>query len=295
MKKLFILLFCSISLTIISQSSVYKPFCNNPSWTTGFTNFGGTGYETFQYQNDSTIGTHTYKKIKNIASPFNYVLFREDAAFKRLYQYDITTSADYLFIDFSLNVGNTFTVIANGGAYSVTVTVKDSVLINGCYHNSLSLNTIPPPNFVGYRFTEGILSDVNPLNPYVWGGDPYVHVVCECHNGQTYYYDDGGVFNNYTCYLTCTPATQCSIVNSISELIDSKERPVTFPNPSSNLIFIKSELDLSDKKFVVFDYTSREVLSDKYNSHKGIDIYSLKSGIYTLNVNNSFMKFIKID
>ncbi|MBC7694933.1 MAG: T9SS type A sorting domain-containing protein [Burkholderiales bacterium] len=291
---MFILLFCFVSLTIFSQSSVYKPFCNNPSWTTAFTSFGGTTFEAYQYQIDSTILGFVYKKIKNLASPFNYLLFREDVGLKRIYQYDVVNSLEYIYVDFALNVGNTFNVNANGGVTSTTVTLKDSMLINGCYHNVMYFST--NPGFpVYYIFVEGILSNVNPLNPFVWGGDPVVNLVCECHNGQTYYYDNGGSFNNFTCYLTCTPATQCSVVNSINELGDSKEKLIISPNPSSKLIFIKSEIDLMEKKYIVFDYAGQEVLSGRYNSDEGIDINKIESGIYILRVNNSFIKFIKAD
>lgn len=83
MKKLFILLFSCISLTIFSQSSIYKPFCDNPSWTTVTGNFGLVNYSSYQYELDSTIGLNSYKKIRGVNNPSSYVLLREDISLKK--------------------------------------------------------------------------------------------------------------------------------------------------------------------------------------------------------------------
>lgn len=286
-KQFSILSLILIQFNIYSQSSVYKPFCNNPSWTTGYTSFGGTTYETYQYQLDTVIGIHTYKKIQKTSSPFDFSLFREDVAQKKVYQYDVTNSIDYLYFDFNLSIGNTFTVIANGGANTTTVTTKDSMLINGCYHNTISLNTISPPNFVGFIFTEGILSQINPINPFFWGGDPYVHVVCECHSGQSYYYDNGGSINNFSCYLTCTPAATCSIVNSINEL-KKKNTIDVYPNPNTGMAIINlKDAGITSMTLKVYDVYGRVVFEDKVTdvSDKNYELnVDIKSGIYFVEV-----------
>ncbi len=288
MKKLFILLFCILSLTIFSQSSVYKPFCDNPSWTTVTGNFGLINYTSYQYELDSTIGLNSYKKIRGVNIPSSYVLLREDIPLKKIYRFDITNSVEYLFIDFNLNVGSTFG-LSFGNSLSVmttSVSVKDSILINGQYHNYLEFPMNPPVYLSGFRFIEGILAFSNPMYPRFHPSDPQTELVCECKNGQ-YYYNNPNSF--YMCQVSCIP-TKIAENNFVNEKSFN-----VFPNPSVNLIFIKGEIDLRGKKYVIFDYTGKEVLSNNYNSEKGIDVYSLKSGIYTLSVSNSFMKFIKIN
>lgn len=156
-------------------------------------------YETYQYQKDTIIIGNTYKKVKDVNSS-KFALFREDILLKKVYQFSITNAQEYLYMDFALNVGNGFNVNINGTITTTTVTIKDSMLINGSYHNKFTLS---PSSGINYDFTEGILSIKNPLDPWYWGGEPQVYMVCECHNGQFYYYDTGG-FNNWNCNLTCT-------------------------------------------------------------------------------------------
>lgn len=281
MKKIIILLLCSFSLTLFSQASIYKPFCNNPSWTTAYTSFGGTGYATFQYQSDTTIGIYTYKKITHNTSPFIFALFREDTVLKRVYQYDIPNSLDYLYIDFNLNIGNTFTVtIVNGPVVSTTVTAKNSVLINGSLHNALFLSS--PGSFFGYKFVEGILSDVNPLNPYFSGGDPVVTLACMCHNNQFYY-----SYDSLSCGLNCSNPV------ALKEIQNVKNTIRLFPNPSAQIINLESNLSLEGKKYFIQDYTGKDISNGVFHAISGVDILGLSNGIYFLSINNTFLKFIK--
>ena len=82
MKKLLLASIILMKLALNAQSSVYKPFCNNPSWTVVTENFGMASYTTYQYQTDTIIGTYSYKKSKDISGS-SFVLFREDIAQKK--------------------------------------------------------------------------------------------------------------------------------------------------------------------------------------------------------------------
>ena len=281
MKKIIILLFCSFSLTLFSQVSVYKPFCNNPSWTTAYSNFGGISYATFQYQLDTTIGVYTYKKMIHTTAPYSFVLFREDSVLKRVYQYDIPNSIDYLYIDFNLNIGNTFTVtIVNGPVISTTVTAKNSVMINGSLHNALFLSS--SGSYFGFKFVEGILSDINPLNPYFSGSDPVVTLACMCHNNQFYYR-----YDSLSCGLNCSNPTVLKETQNVEKTIR------LFPNPSDQIINLESNLSLEGKKFLIQDYTGKEISNGIFHAISGVDILGLSNGIYFLKINNTFLKFIK--
>lgn len=284
MKKVPVLLVLLLSLIAISgfcQSSVYKPFCNNPSWTVVSTNFGISSYVTYQYQSDTTIGSYTYKKIHDMAGS-SFVLFREDVSQKKVYQYDLTNSADYLYIDFNLNYGDPFNLTLGGSVYSLTVCAKDSMLINGCYHNKVVLSD--NGCFVRYSFVEGILSDVNPLYPFAWPGDPQTWTTCECHNGQFYYTNLGSPWAPFNCYLTCSPEVTCNSSVGINESEKQKNFEV-HPNPTNSLIHIKmpqrnTSADVYHVKVV--DVLGKEILNEPYKEE--LDISPLEKGIYFLSL-----------
>lgn len=280
MKKLLLASIILMKLALNAQSSVYKPFCNNPSWTVVTENFGMASYTTYQYQTDTIIGTYSYKKSKDISGS-SFVLFREDIAQKKVYQYDLTNSLDYLYIDFNLNYGDPFNLTLGGSVYSLTVCTKDSMLINGCYHNKIVLSN--DGCFVRYNFVEGILSDVNPINPFTWPGDPLVTLTCECHNGQFYYNNYGNQFNPYSCYLTCSPASTCSTTTNINEL--SIIQSDVYPNPANDIVNFKFEDAIEKMKIEIYDAVGALLISQDVNA-KSISISTdkLSNGIYFYHV-----------
>ena len=62
-----------------------------------------------------------------------------------------------------------------------------------------------------------------------------------------------------------------------------------YPNPSSNILHISSEVDVVELK--ILDLNGKIILNP-LPSNK-VDISSLKNGIYLLKVNNSFIKVLK--
>ncbi|MES2515623.1 MAG: T9SS type A sorting domain-containing protein [Bacteroidota bacterium] len=292
MKKLLLAYILFAQLNIYSQASVYKPFCNNPSWTVVSTNFGVSNYTTYQYQTDTIIGAHTYKKTKDVSSSA-FALFREDPSQKKVYQYDVTNSTDYLYIDFSLNYGDPFTLNLGGSVYSLTVCTKDSMLINGCYHNKVSLSN--NGGFISYNFVEGILSEINPIYPFRWPGDPQVWTTCECHSGQFYYTDFGSPFSPFSCNLTCTPEVPCPAVSNIDELMSHLMYSV-HPNPAISVLNITDELNqLQNATIEVKNCLGQVVLSTPFT--KQLNISDLTTGIYFFTVQNKggkkTVKFVK--
>ena len=284
MKKLNIIIFCLISLTIFSQSSVYKPFCKNPSWTISIMDFGGTQCYSMQYQLDTIIGPYAYKKIINLSQPQYYALFREDSTLKRVYQYDKVNFTEYLYIDFNLVVGNIFPIHIGNSIYTSTVVTKDSILINGVYHNNLVFSdpTSAQP-YQGYNFTEGVLSFINPLSPNLFYGDPVVRLASECHNGQFYFKNDSS-----NCNLSCN-----GLSASIQQISLYQVAYEIHPNPSTSIIKIETATNIEDKSYLILDYTNKEILRGRFNSKNEIDVLNLPSGIYFLNIGTHYIKFIK--
>ena len=64
---------------------------------------------------------------------------------------------------------------------------------------------------------------------------------------------------------------------------------IVYPNPTSNFVFVKSNLNLQFVNFEIYDFNGRLVLSGKqlFNQQFSIDVSNLSSGIYILNINNS--------
>jgi hypothetical protein len=276
MKKLLLASVILLQLNLDAQSSVYKPFCNNPSWTVVTTNFGISGYTTYQYQIDTTIGVHTYKKTKDVNSS-SFALFREDAPQKKVYQYDITNSLDYLYIDFNLNYGDPFNLNLGGSVYSLTVCTKDSMLINGCYHNKVNLSN--NGGFISYNFVEGILSEINPINPFRWPGDPQVWTTCECHSGQFYYTNLGSPFSPFSCNLTCSPEVPCSVANGIKEF--SKNHIDVYPNPAKDVLNIDFKDAIEKRKIEIYDAVGGLALTEGLTTQNSVlKTHHLKSGVY---------------
>ena len=117
-------------------------------------------------------------------------------------------------------------------------------------------------------------------------------------NGQTYYMSnisfkdveiDGVCLEskNVTEFINIDAATTRDIqFKGCTQIVLSNELPaemlVVYPNPSSDLIFIKNISE--DSKLDLFNSSGRKILSQKGNQ---INISSFPSGIYILNVNES--------
>ena len=281
-KALLMIIF--LPIITFSQSSVYKPFCVNPSWTSGATNFGITWYDSYHYVTDTVIAPYTYKKIYSVSTPSVYVLFREVVSQKKVYSFNQSSMLDYLYIDFNLAVGNTFTVNVFGVAETTTVTVKDSMLINGCYHNRLFLSrngSITYPE--GYYYTEGILSHINPVHPYYWTGDPVNRLVCECHNGMDYYYYSySGVFS---CNFSCSPNTNsaCANITTVNESQGANNLIDLYPNPATNELFVFAK-NYERLNVKLYNMMGAFVLNQTITSAQHIDLTDLTNGVYIYKV-----------
>lgn len=291
MKKIALFFLVLIYTKTYSQSSVYKPFCNNPSWSVlTYGAFGLHAYKTYEYQLDTTIGVYTYKKIKSIANS-SFALFREDAPQKKVYQYDTINSSDYLYMDFNLNYGDPFNLVIGGSVYSLTVSVKDSILINGCYHNKIELSSYGGSSFA---FVEGILSRVNPLNPrnpsnYGPATEIIVWTVCECHNGQFYYTFTGNPVNPFNCNLACSPEAPCSVAIGINEF--SINYLDVYPNPTNSILnIIDKQNQFQSSNIEIRNYLGQIVYTSSFAPQ--INIANLPEGMYFLVVQDKNNQWI---
>ncbi len=105
-------------------------------------------------------------------------------------------------------------------------------------------------------------------------------------NGGTYYYTCG--ISQADVRLKETWKTAVSV--GIKE-IENKEQLFIYPNPASDFITIKSsKSNLRNKDYKIFDVMGSVVLSGTLDENNQIDIRLLNSGIYNLNIDNSFTK-----
>lgn len=268
--------------TNYSQTSIYKPFCDNPSWTSVTTNFLGSSYNNLQYELDTVISGNTYKKIRGINNTSYYVLFREDISQKKIYRYDRVHSSEFLYINFNLAVGDSFDICLGDVTVidTKTVTVKDSMLINGVYHNYIDfkLNL-----YGGYKFIEGILSDRNPLTAYYDSGDPVYNLACICKAGIPYYQP-----LPTHCQISCLPT-------KIDEKIEFNDKSQIYPVPSFDKIYLSNSLLLHNATYEILDNVGGKIVTGLYNSSEGINIKQFVNGIYLLKIKSGQYKFIKTE
>ena len=77
---------------------------------------------------------------------------------------------------------------------------------------------------------------------------------------------------------------------SISE--NQRETIVIYPNPTSNILKIKSSVSIHKKSFDIIDITGRIVKSGVIQLNQ-IEVSSIVKGVYFLRIDNTFMKFTK--
>lgn len=281
MKK-FLVVFFAIMLNLCGygQAKYYKPFYNNPSWTIVYTNFGISNYLHYKYQKDSVIGANTYKKIQEFSNQntnsSGYYLFREDIANKKIYQRNTSTSQDYLYIDFTLTVGAQFQLTILGSTFNSTVTAKDSALVSGNYHTSIILTDAFNTS---YRFTEGVISLKDPVNPKISGLDPQYYLVCMCKAGYSYYSLSP---TSFTCGLICSPPPLTSILENSGSEIDIN----VWPNPHSDLLKIKVNSS-GTAILVIYNAVGQEVEQQMFEPGKSevqLNTSNWPSGVYLLSL-----------
>ncbi|OYU94675.1 MAG: hypothetical protein CFE21_15470 [Bacteroidetes bacterium B1(2017)] len=76
----------------------------------------------------------------------------------------------------------------------------------------------------------------------------------------------------------------------ISGLPKMKSNPIQlqiYPNPAKDILVLKSDANLKDQAYVIFDVLGNVILSGELNSYESsIDVQRLKNGLYILQTNN---------
>jgi hypothetical protein len=104
--------------------------------------------------------------------------------------------------------------------------------------------------------------------------------------------DDIGIWNRA---LTVSEISQVYVGPTIGiENLQADKKISIYPNPTNDFVFIKADKKISGQKYFITDSFGRQVLSGQFsNENSGIDLSSLATGIYFLQVNSQIIKLFK--
>jgi hypothetical protein len=227
---------------------------------------------------DTVINSITYIKIKKGEDPqINDVnsyptytgAIRQDTLNKKIYIVLTDSTTEKILYDFSQQVGDTINSVLHDLASSCvgftteTIVAIDSIPINGNYHKRFQLQG----GCYGTQlyYIEGIGSTFGLLFPNLMDmRESYLQ--CVNINNKTYYPDS---------------TTNCQLVTSMIEHTIENSLNI-FPNPASNEITVKVEVNLSELKIELLDIAGRKVkeISEIKSNDIKISLAGLGKGIY---------------
>lgn len=243
---------------------------------------------------DTVINTQTYVKIKKTEIPsINNVniyptytgAIRQDTLNKKIYIVLTDSTTERILYDFSLQVGDTVNSVLHDLASDClgfgveTISLIDSVLINGNYHKVFYIQGSCADMSLSY--IEGIGSSYGLIFPNRFD-QKESHLSCTKVNGLTYYPS-----NTWPCNLPTNV-----------ENLDKNHLFDVFPNPVSNEInIIIPDTENSTANIITLLSPIGQILiTEKISNTKNtIDISLLPKGLYilTISVNeNIFTKKI---
>jgi hypothetical protein len=298
--KLRLLLFLFFTITSIGFAQYIPITRDSAEWRAWYihkfdnniyTEYVGAFYNHLE---DTLINGSTYYQFdhySNARSPFNKdFLVREDTAARRVYvrHLDYTfmrtlPNSEYLYYDFSLNVGDTlFTGFDyNNNPVYWTVLTKDSLVIDGSKRLYLDVKINDQVNFTGNpsrtdRWIEGIGSEVefnNPISPSINVFEASFDLVCYKNLSKGFSYETSKT--PYDC-------------NSSIKLIESEAqlKLEVYPNPVLNELKLDFNSSFSGSISLVNLAGIQVLHQQSQNAFKTkLSVESLASGIYILHIN----------
>lgn len=288
MNKIFTLsLLTCFYLTSFSQTYQGIP-TTNAMWresATGYQCSCCSDYQIF-ITGDTVIGSFTYHKLQktgikyqedllgycttNIQNSINQYVgsFRNDTLNKMVYFVPPLTPTETLLYDFNLYIGDTIsTYLSSTFGIDWVVSNIDSVNLGGVYRKRFEANNCSPyPLYI----IEGIGSTYGFLSPFICPAPYYEYIynlLCFTNNSTTVYPDS---------------TTVCDIVSSINEFsLDHK--PLVFPNPTSGILNIKTELNIYNLS-IINSMGQKIYRENNKSGNSQIDITNLKQGIYLIQI-----------
>jgi hypothetical protein len=223
------------------------------------------------------FGSNTYPPVK--------ILMREDTIAKQVYiRNNWAGPEESLLYDFSLDVGDSIHLYYQGLAGSNTVffvASTDSItLLNGEKRKVWYLECYQPCGCWGYYEDDVWIEGIGSLYGLVFPGcshdSYYANLLCYFETGQIAY--------------TLLPGdTVCFASNvNIDESMITEIK--VFPNPTSDCIYIETQLPEEPSLMAITDITGRVVYQSTFSSK--IDVSNWPKGMYLLSVYTSTGKFV---
>jgi hypothetical protein len=251
-----------------TSSAQYSPMLtDNPKWIIYYSGMKGeTGTYSITQGEDVFFGTHTYKKFIDPFFGNIEFLLREDIDNKKVYK--IVDGNEVLFLDFSLQLGDQFTI--DGLDYAVSAV--NEVSVNGGLRRQLRLHQ-SSGSWPDEIWIEGVGNIFYPFwNFYEMFSDPIYFMKCSFKNDVNVF--NLGLYNN-------SVATDCQALGVT--IYDQSSSKISFtPNPFRTELTITTTDRLQDATINVYNMIGQMVKQTKHLNDSKIVFNSenLNPGIY---------------
>lgn len=283
---LIVLLLTVYNLQLFSQD--YEPVIKEGSFWDVENGVSGVSYpstgDRYRVSGDTIINNITYKKLQkapirtsnenllwlsddkfinsNEFIDLKHIFLREDIQEKKIYVYSYDysngTKKEYTYCDFNLNIGDE---MVNAFVYSY---YTSKLKVTNIYQSSIYNKTNYDLGLLG-SYVEGIGKISSPFEPYT------VPPLSEGH-----------VFSYIYCYGNSSNQNSCiQVLNTKTNQLSSVK---IYPNPVENILTIINTESVTVK---IFSTTGAFLKNIKPQNDLKVDVSSLKSGIYILEISNS--------
>lgn len=275
------LLYLTIILTIKSafgqnlnfpDSNAIWSVYNEKYFVDGDSTYNTIDYKKYYFTNDSIVTTGSF-----------FALLREDTILKKVFSIASGNTQEHLLYDFSLSINDTISVyplsfFCYSGPVLIKVDLIDSILIGSNYHKRLKISGVNQNTGYDEYWIEGIGSTMGIFNCGITGvlyfDICYPTLLCFEKEGITLYSNPN--FTN--CYQNYPTGIEDILLQHTTLL---------FPNPATNLVFIKSDNEI--KSYKIESFVGQIIKQEKTNAKSfSIDISNYLDGVYlvTLTTDN---------
>lgn len=302
MKRLTMLLVCLFCCTTLVAQNSYVPLLNaNNSWKAAYMGCGMWISIQSVTDQDTLIGTTSYKKIKSESDwgGYDYFYAREDLAEKQVFAYDIYTQTERMIYDFSLSVGDVFIYQDLNYTIPQTVTAIDQVqLQDGSWRRRINLAYVSPfePDLepVHYNWIEGVGCDSLSTFDYAL---PFYYSSLICHQSKNQVLWDTQLWD-----IGCNDMPQIPQEALGNETINNKQ--VSFyPNPVNDALTVNLGDTFSEVQVQISNLLGQTIQQwTEPNPAETLTIFTnqLPTGVYYVQLSSNHkvianLKMVKAD
>jgi hypothetical protein len=274
MRKLFLLILLLMQLNVQAQDLVDT----GTVWSAELCiNFGPCGYENYWFEEDTVIGSYTYKKFAGnfVGSPYpgDVIAARQDGDGKVYFYFNY---GERLFYDFDLYAGDTFITDIGGCTIQSNVDSVDIVyLLNGEGRKRLWLSGISDVWIDGIGSIHGLI--YMGLNNCIT--DFSSTLVCFKEDNILKYHD--AAYDSCEWFLT-----------GVSEILKDEQVKI-YPNPVNSNSSFKIESPVAGV-LKIYDVAGRAVYSDQVSYRNTYLVHqNFPPGIYFVKMSTEEMEVVQ--